>query len=497
MLIIAGVTIRSLVTAQAERIGYGQSDCPSIVQNAIDTVGTACIRAGRNKLCYGNSTIQAEFQPGAANPIFHAPGDLVDVAQIKQFTLGGMDISTKVWGMAEMKIQADLPNADPNQNVTLILFGSVQLMDGANDANAAVLTQTPGAIPRQNQYATATTRAISQQATHEGATATKIVGLESTATAYALTPTPAGTIPALKATQAAATATKLAALENTGTALPILQTPVPGLVVGGPYKGLQAFYFQSSDTAPCDQAPHDGILIQSPQGQQRVTLSIDGATVSLGSTVYVTAQPSKFLTIYTLEGSALITAVGQTQVATVGSAVQVPLDANLRASGAPVASQPYTADAIRALPIILLPNAITPSPGLSAGTTSTTWTLNTFVHPSECGLGKSSSFPVTVIADNGNSHLWITANWFDWSDTFTFAFVKSANGTYQATITLLFVNHRAVSETYNASLQFVDATHMTGEIADQCPNRTIPFSLTAINAVSGTSSVSPSPTDKP
>src|SRR5579859_2173828 len=152
-LFVLSVVVQSLVTVRAERMGYIQSDCPAIVKQAIDTVGSECTKAGRNKLCYGNSTIQAKFQPGANNVTFQARGDSVDVSQIQQFTLGAMDTTSNTWGVAEMKIKADLPDTDPTQAVTMILFGNVQITDADTDANLAVLTQTPGAIAQQNQYA--------------------------------------------------------------------------------------------------------------------------------------------------------------------------------------------------------------------------------------------------------------------------------------------------------------------------------------------------------
>src|SRR5579859_3604580 len=179
-LFVIGILIQSLSTAQAEKYGYNQADCPAIVKQAIDTIGSECAKTARNKLCYGNSTIQAVFQPGVTNVKFQAPGDTVDVPQIKEFTLGAMDVTASTWGVAEMKIKADLPDTDPTQAVTMILFGAVHLLDGDADANTALLTRTPGAIARQNQYATATTNAINQQVTRTAATATKLAGLEST-----------------------------------------------------------------------------------------------------------------------------------------------------------------------------------------------------------------------------------------------------------------------------------------------------------------------------
>jgi len=456
-LFVATAAAQSFGIVQAQAKGYVQADCSNIVKQAIDTVSAQCGKTARGKLCYGNSTITAQFQSGVntSSVKFQGPGDTVDVNALKQFTLGGMDTAANSWGVAEMKIKADLPDADPSLAVTMILFGDVQLSDASNDANQAVLTQTPGAIARQNQQATAISNAINQQATHVAATATKIAGLEATATAHALTPTPTGTILALKATQAAATATKLAALESTATAAPTATTFIPG-VVNGPYKGLQAFYFQSSDTAPCDQAPHNGILIQSPQGiKQRVTLVIDGATISLGSTVYITAQPNKFLTVNTLEGSADVGSAGQTQTANAGMAVQVPLDANLRASGTPSPAQFYTEDAIRGLPTRVLPStSVVYIPGLPPNTMFNTWTVTDLggKFSSNCPAGSTIevSDPYDISLAYNSATMWFPSVAFFHSATI------SADGTYTWTYT-------DPSSTFvTLSLVIVSPTHITG-----------------------------------
>ncbi len=454
-LFVVILAIQSFSTVQAQPYGYVQANCPNIVKQAIDTVSAECSKTGRGKLCYGNSTITAQYQPGVSNVQFSAPGDTVDVSALKPFTLSGMNTTANTWGVAEMKIKADLPDADPSVAVTMILFGNVQLSDGSNDANAAVLTQTPGAIAKQNQLATVTSNAINQQATHVAASVTKIAGLEGTATAHALTSTPTGTIPAIKMTQAAATATKLAADVNTATAAPIPQTSIPG-AVNGPYKGLQAFYFQSSDTAPCDQAPHDGILIQSPQGKQRITLSIDGATISLGSTVYITAQPSKFLTIYTLEGSAIVTAAGQTQVAGAGTYLQVPLDVSLRASGAPLASNFYGADAIRALPTRVLPNtSVSFVEGLPANVVLADWTAVFTTVSGKCPdvkIGNISTRVVKLAYDD--TTMWY-ANWL--------VLKKSSQGVYMWTINLPAVPPNPPSVA-TWSLSVISPTHISGNL---------------------------------
>jgi hypothetical protein len=374
-LFITSIAIQSLITAQAERMGYVQSNCPIIVQQAIAAVSADCAKTGRNKLCYGNNSIRAEFQPGAGPITFQAPGDLVGVPLVRQFTLGGMDTAANTWGMAEMKIQANLPDTDPTQNVTLILFGDVQVTDAALDANA---------------------------------------------TAIALTPTASRDLQTQVGTPA------------------IISTSAPNVNGPPPYGALQAFYFKSGDSAPCDQAPHDGILIQSPQGTQRVTLSIDGAIVSLGSTVFVRAQPSNFLTINTLEGSAQITANNMTQVIPAGSAVQVPIDANLRASGAPNPPQFYNADTVRALPLQLLPTLIIPVPGLPPNPTANQATATPIPPPStrlpaiNAGLicTATGPEPPSSITFINNSDQVLLVNWVNYQCKETLYRQLSAHSQY-------------------------------------------------------------------
>ena len=135
--LLVGLASQGMRTVYAVKPGYNQADCPTIVQKAIDTVSAECSSAGRNRLCYGNNTLHVQFRAGAPVVSFQSPGDQVDVTQISQLSLSSLDTASGSWGVAEMKIKADLPAANPTQNVTLILFGNVQLSDGTATANTA------------------------------------------------------------------------------------------------------------------------------------------------------------------------------------------------------------------------------------------------------------------------------------------------------------------------------------------------------------------------
>jgi len=99
-------------------------------------------------------------------------------------------------------------------------------------------------------------------------------------------------------------------------------------------------------------------MIQSPRGAGRVNLAINGAQVSLGSTVVVrnlTADSGAVLSFSTLEGSATIQSSGQTQPLTAGNQLVMPVDAKGMVSAAPGKPHPYLPSEVKGLPVPALP----------------------------------------------------------------------------------------------------------------------------------------------
>jgi len=119
---------------------------------------------------------------------------------------------------------------------------------------------------------------------------------------------------------------------------------------------LQAFYFKSGlNDAPCPEAPDSGVLIQTPDGAQKVDFRINEVDISLGSTIYTQAQPSGEMTLSVLEGEAEVTALGTTVIVPQGFRTRIPLDDTGSASGAPVEPEPFDPNDLSALPVGILP----------------------------------------------------------------------------------------------------------------------------------------------
>ncbi len=114
----------------------------------------------------------------------------------------------------------------------------------------------------------------------------------------------------------------------------------------------------------CQNAPPSALLVQSPEGQ-KVAMTINGADMTLGSTVYITAVANQTMTVATLEGGATVTAFGTTQTVIPGSQIQLPLGNQVGAAnglsviGPPSAPQPINSAALADLPTRLLDRPIT------------------------------------------------------------------------------------------------------------------------------------------
>ncbi len=101
--------------------------CTGLVTTALNAVELACGPTGRNEVCYGNGSLSIDIQPDVQNISFAQPGDLVDINALRSITLSSLNTATDEWGIALMKLQANLAETLPGQNVTFLMFGDVSL----------------------------------------------------------------------------------------------------------------------------------------------------------------------------------------------------------------------------------------------------------------------------------------------------------------------------------------------------------------------------------
>jgi hypothetical protein len=113
-------------------IANAQGECSAIVRQAITRTDEQCSNTGRNQACHGFSHVDAQPRAGAEVFPFEL-GDIADLVNIRSLTTFPYNETTGEWGIALLKVQADLPDALPGTNVTFIMFGDAQIEDLSGD----------------------------------------------------------------------------------------------------------------------------------------------------------------------------------------------------------------------------------------------------------------------------------------------------------------------------------------------------------------------------
>jgi SH3 domain-containing protein len=336
----------TVVVAQAEA-------CPEIVQAALDTTAEQCSATGRNQACYGNVRLAVVPRPGINDFNFSTPGDIVAAGSIGSMSLSSKVEETDEWGVVLMKLQANLPDALPGQNITFLLFGDVRIQNGveSNTRPATLNVTARGSVDVRSGPSTGETR---------------LGGLLDGDTVTALGRNAAGNW--LRVSLNGLSGWVLADEVETAGDIQVLSLVDSA---GLPLTPMQAFYFQSGiGDAPCPQAPDSGILVQTPQGVEQVQFTVDDVNITLGSTMYLQAQAHGELSASVVEGEARVESASVVVDVPAGSRVRVPIDDQSHALGAPSEPEPYDGAKLAVLPIRILPGAITIASPISAESTA-------------------------------------------------------------------------------------------------------------------------------
>jgi hypothetical protein len=320
--------------------------CSDIVETALEATDEICQEAGRNQACYGHIRVAAQPQPGIELFQFDTVGDRVNVAEINSLRLSPMDVDSGSWGVALMRLQADIPDEMPDENVTLLLFGDVQVR---NVVEELVLRDAEiAAIGNVNVRLEPANSAFVMQTLAPGTALTARGRTEDSDWVNVVLPDDGG---------AGWIRSTLIDVEGDLSDLKVTESRLEG------YGPMQAFYLQTgNEVSTCAEAPNDGILIQTPEGVAEVRLWINEVKIRLGSTAFIQARPGNEMVINTVEGRAIVEALGQEQVAPAGTSITIPLNENSAPSAPPSEARPYNEQAIHNLPVSNLEREITPAP---------------------------------------------------------------------------------------------------------------------------------------
>ncbi|MBZ0284716.1 MAG: SH3 domain-containing protein [Anaerolineae bacterium] len=330
-----------LVLATAPILVLAQ-DCPATVTEALATTDQVCDSTGRNRACYGYMMVEADPQPGIDDFAFTTAGDQVDVASIQSMRLSPMQVDTGMWGVALMRLQANLPETRTH-SVTLLAFGDVSLENSVPVPTFLDMTVAVDSYVNVRRLPNAAAGVVG--VLEPGQTVTAVQRLADDSWLRVELPN--------YGEQGWVLADLLTTDSDLNT-LNIAEASQPGL------RPMQAFYFQSgNDAISCDAVPESGMLIQTPEGVGEIRLWINEVKIDMGSTIHFQAQANGDMVISALEGHATVEARGVQYTAMAGTQIIVPMDTDLKPSGSPSLPTAYDDARFKNLPISLLERQIT------------------------------------------------------------------------------------------------------------------------------------------
>ncbi len=138
LIIIASLVIALPMTGNRIQATAAET-CQQILTRAMKAVQTSCENVGRNKACYGNNQVQAEAF-GSIPLKFDAVGDRASIQNIRTLVTSPLDPQAGTWGLSLLKLQANLPDSLPGQNITFLVYGDTAIENASGDMKAFYFT---------------------------------------------------------------------------------------------------------------------------------------------------------------------------------------------------------------------------------------------------------------------------------------------------------------------------------------------------------------------
>ncbi len=250
--------------------------CSAVVQQALTDLGQNCDGLERNSACYGYNKVGATFTEAQPDDFFSKASDRAPLNTVDTLLTAPLDTVNNIWGVAMMKVIADVPNSLPGQGVTFVLLGDAEVRNDVSPSEAF----TPADPVDVTTSGNANIRSAAS------AKANVLGSVNGGTVLPADGHSPDGQW--LRVLYHGAPAWISASLVNApeaASALPVitesLRTP------------MQAFYVTTRiGTTACHDAP-DVVMVQGPENL-KVNLTINGADVEIGSTIVLRSLQSEY-----------------------------------------------------------------------------------------------------------------------------------------------------------------------------------------------------------
>jgi hypothetical protein len=115
------------------------NSCPQILSRAVQMLQAKCEGVGRNFACYGHLQVKAEPNGDAALH-FDTEGDRTAIQNIRSLVTFPLDEQTGAWGLSLLKLQANVPDSVPGQNITFLVVGESSIENTSGNMTAFYFT---------------------------------------------------------------------------------------------------------------------------------------------------------------------------------------------------------------------------------------------------------------------------------------------------------------------------------------------------------------------
>jgi hypothetical protein len=285
---LATAVVLSVTVTSLSMLAQGDLSCGPIVEQALADVSANCSSLDRNSACYGFNRVDATFAQVMSDDFFSKPADHAQLVDLSTLTTAPLDPELQQWGVALLNVQANIPGTLPGQAVTFLLIGDASLENAVPPDEALTEVGTPIDV-------TISTNANIRTAPSTTANVLGGAPAGSTLTADGLSPDGAW-LRILYNDLPAWVSRSIVYTDGDLDTLPAIEREARS--------PMQAFYFRTGIGRPtCQDAPPSALVIQGPQ-HVTVNLTINGADMTMGSTIVLTQPRPNTLRLSTLDGAA-------------------------------------------------------------------------------------------------------------------------------------------------------------------------------------------------
>ncbi len=277
----------SLLCLFSVATAYAQGECASLLRKAVDAIENNCAELGRNNACYGYNLVEAGFLEEQPDDFFALPSDRSPLADLSVIRTASLDLENDQWGIAIMSVQANIPNSLPGQSVTFVLLGDTELENAVEPEESFVPAEPISVTITENA------RVRSGPGTNFN-----IIGIAEAGTTLE-TDARSDDGQWLRVAFENRPLWMSLSLVQADTALDTLPA-----FNGTQRSPMQAFYLRNGiGAADCEEADN-ALVVQGPKNIN-IDLTVNGANLSIGSTVVLTAVGDE-LVVTVIDGEVTI-----------------------------------------------------------------------------------------------------------------------------------------------------------------------------------------------